>query len=257
MESRKVMKNYALIASTMLVPALSASVLAQIPAAATPAFEVASVKPNPAGGNRIDVAPGRITITSATLATCIKWAWNVRDSQISGANSAVSDLLNSERYDIVAKSAELVPNDQLKLMLQSLLADRFRLTFHRQPREMQAYALLVEKNGPKFHESQGDGESKQQAKSKLTRQWTLTGMAQFADVLSEAMEAPVLDRTGLSARYDFNLDLTPYMPPAGERPDIAAMMVTAIREQLGLKLESRREAIDVMVIDRLEKPSAN
>jgi uncharacterized protein (TIGR03435 family) len=181
----------------------------------------------------------------------------VQDSQISGGNSGVSGLLNSERYDIVAKSTGLVPDNQLKLMLQTLLAEQFKLAFHTQTRETQVYALLVEKNGPKFHESQGDGESKQQAKSKLTRQWTRTKMTQFADGLSEAMEAPVLDQTALSAKYDFSLDLTPYMPSTGERPDIATMMVTAIREQLGLRLESRRAPIDVMVVDHLEKPSAN
>ena len=247
------MKNYTPVVLALSVLALPASVFTQT----APAFEVASVKPNPGGGNRIDVTPGRLTVTSATLATCIKWAYGVRDSQISGGNSAVSDLLGSERYDIVAKSAGLVADDQLKLMLQTLLAERFKLAFHKQTREAQVYALLVEKNGPKFHESQGDGESKQQVKSKLTRQWTSTRMTQLADVLSEAMETPVQDQTGLSAKYDFSLDLTPYLPTTGERPDIASMMVTAIREQLGLKLESRRAPIDAMVVDHLEKPSAN
>ena len=82
-------------------------------------------------------------------------------------------------------------------------------------------------------------------------------MTQLAEVLSEAMETPVLDQTGLSAKYDFSLDLTPYLPTNEERPDIAGMMVTAIREQLGLKVESRRASVDVMIVDRLEKPSAN
>jgi len=251
------MKNFALLVSAWSMFALSASVLAQDPPGATPAFEVASVRPNPAGGNRIEVTPGGLTITSATLATCIKWAYGVQDRQVSGASSAVSGLLGSERYDIVAKSAGPVPDGQLRRMLQTLLAERFQLAFHKQTKEMQVYGLLVEKNGPKFRESQGDGDSKQQAKSKLIRQWTWTTMTQFADVLSDAMETPVLDRTGLSAKYDFSLDLTPYLPTAGERPDIAAMMVTAIREQLGLKMESRRAPVDVIIVDHLEKPSAN
>jgi uncharacterized protein (TIGR03435 family) len=252
------MKNFATIVLAFSMLGLSALVPAQTPPVATPAFEVATVKPNPAGGNRIGVvSPGRLTITSATLATCIKWAYGVQDRQIAAANSSVSDLLRSERYDIVAKSAEVVPEAQLKLMLQTLLAERFHLTFHKQSKDTQVFAMIVDKNGVKFHESPGDGDSQQQAKSKLMRKWMWTTMPQFADILSEAMDAPVVDQTGLTAKYDFSLDLTPYLPTTEERPDIAVMMVTAIREQLGLKLESRRAPVEVMMVDRLEKPSAN
>jgi uncharacterized protein (TIGR03435 family) len=147
-------------------------------------------------------------------------------------------------------------------MLQTLLAERFNLASHRQSRDMQVYVLVVDKNGPKFHESEGDGES-QQTGSKLTRRWIRTKMAQLADNLGEAMQAPVLDQTGLSGKYDFSLDLTLYLSaaggdrPEGGRPDILLMMLTAVREQLGLKLESRRAAVDVLVIDHLEKPTAN
>jgi uncharacterized protein (TIGR03435 family) len=81
--------------------------------------------------------------------------------------------------------------------------------------------------------------------------------AQLTSSLAEAMQAPVLDQTGLAGKYDFSLDLTPYLPATGERPDIGAMMATAVREQLGLKLEPRRAAADVLVIDHLEKPTAN
>jgi uncharacterized protein (TIGR03435 family) len=247
------MRRFPLTLSAWTLFALPAVMLAQ----ATPAFEVASVKPNSAGGNRVEVAPGRLTITSATLATCIKWAFGVQDRQFAGANAAISNLLTSERYDIVAKSAVVVPDSQLKLMLQTLLAERFQLAFHKQTKETQVFALLVDKSGPKFHESSGDGESQQQAKSRMTRQWKWTTMPQFTEILADAMQAPVQDQTGLSAKYDLALDLTPYLPPSDERPDIAAMMVTAIREQLGLKLESRRAPVEVMIIDRLEKPSAN
>jgi len=81
-------------------------------------------------------------------------------------------------------------------------------------------------------------------------------MTQLAASLGEAMQAPVVDQTGLPGRYDLSLDLAPYLTP-GERPDISGMMVTAVREQLGLKLESRRAAADVLVIDHIEKPAAN
>jgi uncharacterized protein (TIGR03435 family) len=187
-ETRRAMRRFALTLSICTLFTLPAVVRAQT----APAFEVASVKPNNAGGNRIGVvAPGRLSITSATLATCIKWAFGVQDPQFAGANAAVSQRLTSERYDIVAKSADVVPESQLKLMLQTLLAERFQLVFHKQTKETQVFALVVDKSGPKFHESPGDGESHQQAKSKLARQWTWTTMPQFADLLSEAMQAPV------------------------------------------------------------------
>jgi uncharacterized protein (TIGR03435 family) len=250
------MKNYTLVVSVSSMLALSALIQAQAPPDAAPTFDAASVRPNPSGGNRIEVTPGRLTVTSATLGACIKWAYDLQDVQISGANSQVSGLLNSERYDIVAKSAEPVPDSQLKLMLQSLLAERFEMTFHKETKEMHGYALVVDKNGPKFHESQSDGPSQQQG-SKLIRRWTATTMPELATVVAEAMEAPVVDETGLSAKYDFSVDLTPYMPAGGERPDIPSIVLTAIREELGLKLEPRKAPVTVMVVDRLEKPSPN
>ena len=244
-----------------LLCALFGSVTAIAQTASTaPAFEVASIRPGIMGGNFVEVTPGAVVIHSATLVTCITWAYRLQSRQVSGADSAVSRLLDSERYDIVAKPGGLVPESQLKLMLQTLLADRFKLTLHRESRDMQAYALVVAKNGQKLGESQGEGESEQRASSKLVRQWTRTTMAQFADNLSGAMEAPVLDQTGLPGKYDFSLDLTRYMPvdsQPGERPDIASMMITGIQEQLGLKMESRRMQAEVLVIDHLQKPSEN
>jgi uncharacterized protein (TIGR03435 family) len=248
------MKNFAALISVFSLFVFPCCVSGQ---AGSPAFEVASVKLNPAGGNRIEASQGRLTVTSATLTTCIKWAYRVQDRQISGATSAVSDLLGSERYDIMAKSAGIVPESQLRLMLQNLLTERFGLAFHQQTKEMQVFALVVDKKGPKLSVSQGEGDGQQQAKSRMMRQWKWTTMKQLADVLSEAMETPVLDETGLPAKYDFSLDLTPYLPANGERPDLSGMMVTALRDQLGLRVESRRGSVEVMVIDRLEKPSAN
>jgi len=224
--------------------------------AAPPAFELASIKLDDAGGNYIEAKPGYLNAHSATLATCIMWAYGVQGSQISGASSAVSDLLQSARYSIVAKAAGPATESQLRIMLQTLLAERFRLALHTQSREIRVLALVVEKNGPKFQPSRDDGESKQQASSKLVRRWTSTTMAQLANSLADAMQAPVEDQTGLTGKFDFSLDLTPYVT-AGERPDISGMMVTAVREQLGLKLEPRKAAADVLVIDHLEKPTAN
>jgi len=248
----EIMKLVAIASAVSAV--LPGVVAAQTVAPAT--FEIVSIKPDDVGGNYIEATRGTLTAHSATPATCIMWAYGVESSQVSGANSAVSGLLQSARYTIVAKAAGPVLDSQLRIMFQALLAERFKLALHRQSRELQVLALVIEKNGPKFHESQGDGESKQEASSKLARRWQWTTMAQLATSLGEAMQAPVVDQTGLSGKYDFSLDLTPYVT-TGERPDVSAMMVTAIREQLGLKLERRWAATDVLVIDHLERPTAN
>src|SRR5689334_17787963 len=96
-----------------------------------PAFEVASIKPDDSGGNYIEVTPGALQAHSATIATCITWAYGVHSSQVVGAGSPVSGLLQSDRYTIVAKTAGQVPDSQLRIMLQTLLAERFKLDFDR------------------------------------------------------------------------------------------------------------------------------
>src|SRR5579872_1533979 len=167
---------------TRIASAISAALLGVVAAqtVAPVAFEVASIKPDEAGGNYIEATRGILTAHSATPAACIMWAYGVQSSQVSGANSAVSGLLQSSRYTIIAKSAGPVPDSQLRTMFQALLTERFKLAFHRQSRELQVLELVVEKSGPKFRESQGDGESKQQASSKLARRWQWTTMAQLA-----------------------------------------------------------------------------
>jgi uncharacterized protein (TIGR03435 family) len=234
--------------------------IAQAPPTDAPRFEVASIRPANSGGNYVETKPGTVLVHSATLATCIKWAYGVTSSQISGA-----DLLDSERYEIVAKASEPVSDATLRVMFQNLLADRFKLALHRQSRETQVYALQVEKEKPKFHESEGEGESRQQlVGSKLHRQWKWTTIAGLTDSLSEAVQRPIIDRTGLTGRYDFDLDLTPYLAAGGDRPelgrlqqDLPGMVVTAVREQLGLKLTAMRASVDVLVIDHVETPSPN
>jgi len=151
----------------LMASAMPAALLCLVAAqtVAPPAFEAASIKLDDAGGNYIEVKPGYLNAHSATPATCIMWAYGVQSSQVSGANSAVSGLLQSARYTIIAKTAGPVPDSQLRTMLQTLLAERFKLALHRQSREIQVLALVVEKNGPKFHQSQDDGESKQQVQA--------------------------------------------------------------------------------------------
>jgi len=221
-----------------------------------PAFDAASVKATDGAGDFVEVKGATMTAHAARISTCIAWAYDVPANQVIAADSVGSVMLRELRYDIVAKVNGDVPPDRIRLMLQTLLAERFKLQVRRQPREMQGYALVADRGGPQFRASQGDGESTMRMASKLTRAWTHTTMAQFANTLSEAMQAHVVDETGLRAKYDLSLDLTPYLPAnANERPDIGAMMITAVQEQLGLKLVSRRSRVDVLVVEHVEKPS--
>src|SRR5260370_535361 len=125
-----------------------------------PAFDVASVKPRksdskPGADRRMRVSPEGITYTDISLSDAIQAAYAVKRHQVSGP-----DWLTTSRYDIAAKAAGPVPEAQLKLMLQTLLADRFKLTFHRETKELPVYAMVPAKKGPKLHDSQADAESR-------------------------------------------------------------------------------------------------
>jgi uncharacterized protein (TIGR03435 family) len=191
------------------------------------------------------------------LSTCLKWAYGLSDNQISGP-----DWFNTARYDIVAKAASPVAADQLKLMMQALLAERFHLAFHKQTKTLSTYTLNVARNGPKFKESVGEGESVtngNQMRVALKR----TTMEQFAKMLSSPLGSQVIDMTGLKGKYDLTMDLMPYIPdkcrdaPCGlAEIDIGNTIASAIQEQLGLRLDSKKEAVEVFIIDRADKTPA-
>lgn len=162
------------------------------------------------------------------------------------------------------------PNDkQWKSMVQKLLADRFQLAFHRDKKELPAYALVVAKTGPKLTKSEGDpnglpglffrGLGVLPARN--------ANMADFAGLMQSAvLDRPVVDQTGLSGRFDFELKWTPdetqfgalgMRPAPSENPDAPPGLFTAIQQQLGLKLDSVKIPVEVFVIDRVEKPSEN
>lgn len=228
-----------------------------------PAFEVASVKPHKpdvAGENRgresIDTVPGVLTVRNASLSSCIKWAYLVRDHQISGPA-----WLNEERYDISAKAAAPAHLNELRRMLRTLLAERFSLQLHREAKELPVYSLVTAKSGPKLHKAEPGGITSMQGENG-NFVFRGTSMEQFAEDLSglTQVDRPVLDRTGISGVFDFslkfgedNLEMKRALIE-GDGPSI----FTLIQEQLGLKLEARKDVVEVLVIDRAEKaPSEN
>lgn len=237
---------------------------------ASPTFEVATIKPsNPETGGRMFGVRGRqFSTINTSVSDLIGFAYGLHARQITGGPA----WLESEKYDLVAKpDGEGQPNDkQWKGMVQKLLADRFKLTFHRDKKELSVFAIVVGKNGPKLTKSAGDpnglpGLFFRGLGDLPARNAT---MADFAGVMQRAvLDRPVVDQTGLSGRFDFELKWTPdetQFAGLGVRvpapsDDLAAPpdLFTAIQEQLELKLQSTKAPVEVLVIDRVEKPSEN
>jgi uncharacterized protein (TIGR03435 family) len=206
----------------------------------------------------VNVEPGRITMLNVTLRRCIRVAYEVQDYQISSPT-----WVEEDRYDITATAGNAVPEKELHLMLQRLLAERFKLEFHRVKKELPVYVLQVAKNGPKFHPSAAEGEFKAMPTSRTSVTFQRASVSQLVDALTQILRTPVVDETGLTGKYDVNVDMTSYLPEGfehsnGPPPDIAGIAIAAVQEQLGLKLEQKKAPLDMIVVDRADKvPTEN
>jgi uncharacterized protein (TIGR03435 family) len=237
-------------------------------------FEAASIKPSaPMGMGMVKVGMqmlpgGRISMSGVTVKILIQQAYGVRDFQIVGG----PEWLGSDRYDVTAKPEGAATPDQVKVMMQGLLADRFKLRFHRETKELPTYALVVAKGGPKFHESEvveGSDKPKGTRVSMNGRgQFTLerAPVAALTNQLGQVLGRSVVDKTELTGKYDFKLEWTPdensagmMRGPGGDRPAAAegVSIFTALQDQLGLKLEATRGPVEILVIEGVEKASEN
>ncbi len=236
-------------------------------------FEVASIKPAEPGARGMGVQRadgGRVNMKNVTLRLLITMAWDVRDHQLIGAPG----WFDSEHFDIVAKPETEIPrtgegNKTLMAMVRALVVDRFGLVFHREEKEMPIYALVPGKNGPKLAASEpGSQNSLMMSRGKL--EGKNMKMGDLARILTNPLGRTVVDKTGLTGDYNFTVEWTPdgneNMTPKGmpaEAPkDVASMpegpsIFTALQEQLGLKLESQKGPVEMFVVDRAERPSAN
>ena len=225
-------------------------------APAPAAFEVASTKVSQSrsrgegfGRDNIKTSPGSLTMLNVRLRTAIGWAYHVFDYQVTGP-----DWIGSERYDIVAKAAGPASEPEQRAMLQTLLADRFKLAVHRQTKEMSAMLLVVGKSGPKFQESKTEGDSSIQPQQKsMSIAAQRVPMSQLVDALARIFQVPVIDMTGLTSRYDVTINVAKYIPQNGEKIDPLSIIQTGLAEELGLKLESKKMPVDLVVVDRAEK----
>jgi uncharacterized protein (TIGR03435 family) len=245
----------------------------RMPTAADPTFIVATIKPSrpdaPRGG--YGIRGQDVTTTNVTTAWMLKLAYNVHANQILGAPS----WIDSERYDTVGRSdTKGEPSrDQMKLMVQKLLTDRFQLKFHTEQKQLPVYAMVVAKGGPKIAVSPGDpnafpGIGFGREPGVITLFGRNTGLNGVANGLqSNILDKPVVDQTGLRGRYDFQLRFSPdpiqlanfggLEPGNGADPNPPPDIFTAFEQQLGLKLQATKAFVNVMVIDRIERPSPN
>lgn len=217
-------------------------------------FEVASVKLNHSGNSSSGehTGPGRLTITNDTLKDLLRVAYDVKDFQIEGGPR----WLDSDRYDIVATTgrSEAITNQQLRPLLQALLADRFHLKTHRETRDMIVYSLVVAKNGPKLtaHTGGGGGDSHTTNASTGNITGTNATMATLANSLSQVTGRPVSDKTAIEGRFDYRIVWVP-----DQTDSSGPSIFTAVQEQLGLRLDSTKGPVEMLVIDSAEKASEN
>jgi uncharacterized protein (TIGR03435 family) len=257
-------------------------------------FEVASVKPSGTDDRRsmIQIQPGGSFRTSgSTLKMLVTFAYDVREFQVSSGPG----WINTDRFDIVAKAehsagAENPPDDprkmteeqrktigdQMRERLRALLADRFQLTLHRETKEQSVYALVVAKSGSKLQAAQQQEGTGPRGPMMRMGRGELSGQGVALDMLTRTLSSQlgrtVIDRTGLKGNFDFKLTWTPDPgqsagpPGGGPPPGVDAppppdpngpSVFTALQEQLGLRLESQKGPVEMLVIDHVEKASEN
>ncbi len=256
-------------ASAAIVLAFAAGAAFGQSAAAQPQFEAAQVKQSkPAAGRaweQITTDPGRMTGAGVTLKQLIFEAYDMPYYRIFGGPA----WLDTEYYDLEAKAESPVNRDQLRLMLRGLLADRFKLTLHRETKELRVYALTVAKNGPKLHAAREAESSSDQKPPPYVHRFRCD-LTQFANLLSirlnmpmvedptvpvrsTGVPVPVLDKTGIQGVFDISVEVK--LDP-GE--DTFVAWQRALQDQLGLKLESQKAPVEVLVIDHAERvPTEN
>ena len=247
------------------------------------AFEVASVKPHVftrgqfAFGtadreSSVRISGNRVT-TQGLLAGLVMTAYKLRTFQVSGAPVWRDETGRIQLYDIEARApGDRVPSmDEVRQMLQTMLAERFQLKFHRETKELPVYDLVVGNNPPKLKPSAPDVESKAAlSANRLRMDYTNVSMSELVLRIGPQFDRPLFDKTGLQGGYDFALEYVPSLPggvnmspeeaaafaklyPADEAPTLPV----ALQQQLGLKVAPAKEQVEILVIDHVERPSAN
>jgi uncharacterized protein (TIGR03435 family) len=236
-----------------------------------PSFEVAEVKPSLSGNNMSgqSLPSGALNLRAVTLRLLIAGAWRLRDYAVIGG----PEWVGSDRFDVIAKASPGYTAESLRLMLQDLLVDRFKLSIHDEQRVLPVYVMIPGKKGPRLEPAKDDATAKVgcyggRESGEARRQCHSVSMESFAQILPglapHYIDLPVVNQTGLSGPFDFEVRWTPQqiMRASGGAkdgtkagPPVGTSIFDALEAELGLKLVRRKEATPVVVIDRAERPS--
>ena len=232
----------------------------------SPTFAVSVIRPSgPDSVRSIKFLPGgRLTARYATVRLLIKIAYDLNDDELTGGPA----WIGNKRFDIDATpdapDGNVVDQVRNRQRLQGLLADRFQLDLRSEMRMMSTYALVIAKSGPKLKKSQTPDAPTQFHANAGEVMLTNATLDQFANAVSDWVRQPVLNQTGLDGKYDLRLEWTPDQPVAdstGASPDQPAnagpTIFTALQQQLGLNLQSRKNQALCKVVDRVQLPSEN
>jgi uncharacterized protein (TIGR03435 family) len=256
------LRNVTTVVAALLI-AVASSGQAQ---SSRPQFAAVSIKPNRSDNQGINnrFGPEVFNYTNVTLRLFVEIMYSLKDYQLFGGPA----WMNTEKWDIVARTDGPTDWQRKYEMAKTLLAERFQLQFHWETREMPLYLLVALKDGPRFREPKSDEDGGLRVSSGLLigHKWD---MSTFANVLSSQLNIPIVDKAGLKGIYDFELKWSPapnegnFTPNAndGGVPSPAdpsgPTIFTALQEQLGLKLESSKGLVEVLVVDSVSKPSEN
>jgi uncharacterized protein (TIGR03435 family) len=255
---------FLLIALLSTMPSAFAQAVEQVkpmPKDAAPVFEVATIKPSdPDSKNQGFQTRGhRIACINETVNSIVSFAYGIHVKQIAGAPA----WFDNDHFDIAGTpDVDGYPDlRQMQQMYRKLLAERFHLKFHREQRELPIYALTVAKDRPSITPSKGLPEDLPDATGNrhggsFFYKFTNVSMAAFALNLNFYVDRPIVDQTGLSGRYDFTLNWT-FDDSRVTDPNPPPSLFTAVREQLGLKLEAVKGPAEVFVVDQVERPTEN
>ena len=233
------------------------AVLAPVAAAQKPTFDAASVKkaegeasPGDIARN-MDASPGHFAMRNVPLRFALEWAYDLKDYEIDGP----AWIVNDERYDIVA-TAPGATGDQMRLMLRTLIDERFQMKSHWQTKETQVYVLTRGKGEPKFTPAEGEPSLGGRGGGPMFHNQPVS---RFTFLLTRRMARPVLDETGLKGTYDFSVDLSGLGFNGAEPADTGAPSIfSAVQTDLGLKLEAAKRPVKMLVVDSANKvPTAN
>jgi uncharacterized protein (TIGR03435 family) len=226
-------------------------------------FDVVSVKPFQAAEGKqraFSMTPGGATFRNVSLREVIAAAYGLKEYQIAGPS-----WLSSDGYEIIAKTGAPASGDQLKSMLQGLLAERFHMKSHRDSKEQPVYALTAVKKTSALHKAAGEGDARlspAKGGGLAFQNYTVARLAEYLGHL-RAVNRPVLDMTGIEGTYDFTILIgDPTDNPAEAKRAVETAfkddsILEIVASQLGLKIESRKTAVEMLVIDGIERPSIN